>query len=168
VPGSQTDFECSSKPKLSWSLGVNYSPKSTDNNVAPAAQIGYKFTGSSGIALRWGGFALTAEGYWRRTKMDSPGGYLWARPRLDDIGYYASVGYYVIPQTLEIAAQGAQIFREGPDNNSHEFGGGLNWYIFDNNFKLQANFTWSEDFDDINGLENNNIYTGSLMVTALF
>ena len=166
VPGSQTDFECSSKPKLTISGGFNYGAKRVDPNTG--ADISYMLTASTGVALRWGGFAFNGEGYWRRTRITSPGTALWSRPQLDDIGYYASVGYYVIPQKLEIAAIGAQIFREGPDNNSHEFGGGINWYIFDNYMKLQGNFTWNEDFDDILGLDNNNIFIGSIMLSALF
>ncbi len=166
VPGSQTDFECSTKPKLTVSMGGNYSAKRVDPNTG--ADIKYKLTGSLGVALRWGGFSFTTEGYFRRSRITNPGTALWSRPRLDDIGYYANVGYYVLPQKLEFALQAAQIFRQGPDNNSHEFGGGLNWYIFDNNMKLQTTFTWSEDFDDIFGQQNNNIYTGALMLSALF
>jgi len=166
VPGSQTDFECSSKPKLATSVGFNYSSKRIDPNTG--ANISYIMTSSVGVALRWGGFSLNTEGYWRRTKLTSIGTALWARPVMDDIGYYASVGYYLIPQTLEMALQGGQIIREGPDNNSHEVTGGLNWYIFDNNLKMQFNFTWSEDFDDIFGQANNNIWTGSVMASAIF
>lgn len=166
VPGSQTDFECSSKPKLTVSMGANYSPKQTDPNTG--ADIKYKLTTSLGVALRWGGFSFNTEGYARRTKITNPGTALWARPTEDDIGYYANAGYYIIPQKLEIALEAAQIFREGPDNNSYEFGGGFNWYIMDNNMKLQAAFTWSEDFDDIFGQQNNNILTGALMLSALF
>jgi hypothetical protein len=166
VPGSQTDYECSSKPKLTASAGFNYGAKRVDPNTG--ADIKYILTGTAGVALRWGGFAFNTEGYWRRTRITSPGTAVWSRPQLDDIGYYASAAYYVIPQKLEIAAIGAQIFREGPDNNSYEFGGGINWYIFDNNFKLQGNFTWQEDFDDVLGLENNNIYTGSIMLSTIF
>jgi hypothetical protein len=121
-----------------------------------------------GVALRWAGFAFTGESYFRRTRITSPGTAIWSRPRLDDFGYYVTVGYYVIPQTLELAATGGQIFRQGPDNNSHQFGGGVNWYIFDNNMKLQAAFTWNEDFDDVIGLDNNNIYRGTIQLSAFF
>jgi len=164
--GSQTDFQCSPDPRLSMSLGGNYSSKRTDPNTG--ANIKYGLTGSMGIALRWAGFALTTEAYFRRTRITAPGTAIWSRPRLDDFGYYATVGYYVIPKTLELAATGGQIFRQGPDNNSYQFGGGINWYIFDNNFKLQGAFTWNEDFDDVLGLENNNIYRGTLQLSAFF
>ncbi len=87
---------------------------------------------------------------------------------MDDLGYYANAGYYVIPQKLEIALQAGQIFREGPDNNSNQFGGGINWYIIGNNMKLQAAFNWIEDYDDIAGRKNNNIYATGLMLSAFF
>jgi hypothetical protein len=165
VPGSQTDYECSSKPKLTMSLGGNYGGKRTDPNTG--AEIGYLLTASAGMAFRWGGFALNTEGYYRLTHLNSPGG-IWSRPNLDDLGYYASVGYYFIPQTLEMALQAAQIIREGPDNNSYEFGGGINWYMIDNTVKMQFNFTWSEDYDDIFNEQNNNVFTGSIMASAIF
>lgn len=164
--GSQTDWECSPKPRLSMSAGGNYSSRRVDPNTG--ADIKYKLTGSLGLALRWAGFSLTTEGYIRRTRITTPGTAIWSRPNLDDFGYYAALGYYVIPKKLELAAIGGQIFREGPDNNSHEFGGGINWYIFDNNMKLQGAFTWNEDFDDILGRENNNIYRGTVLLTTIF
>ena len=169
VPGSMTDFECSSKPKLTASVGTMYQGKRQDANVTPAADIKYLWTTSAGVALRWGGFALTTEGYFRRMHVSNPGGARWARGSLDDLAYYAAVGYYFIPKKLEIAAQAAQIFRQGPDNNANSFGGGLNYYIFNNNMKLQFAYTWTQDFDDVFGNgSDNHIHNFALMTSALF
>lgn len=167
VPGSMTDFECSSKPKLTLSAGTMYQARRIDANTN--ANLKYMLTGSLGIALRWGGFAFTTEGYYRLTRVTNPGTAAWARSYMDDIGYYAAVGYYIIPKKFEIAAQAAQIFREGPDNNSNSFGGGLNYYIFDNNFKLQLAYIWTQDYDDVWGAGNDNhIHNIVLMASALF
>jgi len=167
VPGSMTDFECSSKPKLTVSVGSMYQAKRTDPNVN--ADIKYMWTSSLGVALRWGGFAFTTEGYYRRTRVTNPGTAVWARPKLDDLAYYAAAGYYIIPKKLEIAAQAAQILREGPDNNANSFGGGLNYYVFDNNFKIQLSYIWTMDYDDMWGAgANNHIHNISLMTSALF
>lgn len=169
VPGSMTDFECSSKPKLTVSAGTMYQSKRQDTNVTPAADIKYIWTTSLGVALRWGGFAFTTEGYYRLTRVTNPGGAAWARGSLDDVAYYAAAGYYIIPKKLEIAAQAAQIFREGPDNNANSFGGGLNYYIFDNNFKMQLAYTWTQDYDDVFGNgQDNHIHNIALMASALF
>jgi hypothetical protein len=169
VPGSMTDFECSSKPKLTMSLGSMYQAKRQDGSVTPAADIGYLWTSSLGVGLRWGGFAFTTEGYYRIMKVTNPGGAVYARPHLTDFAYYAALGYYIIPKKFEIAAQAAQIFRQGPDNNSNSFGGGLNYYIMDNNMKLQLAYTWTQDYDDNWGAGNDNhIHDITLMASALF
>ncbi|NLD28586.1 MAG: hypothetical protein GX659_07290, partial [Myxococcales bacterium] len=51
----------------------------------------------------------------------------------------------------EIAAQASQAFRQSPGNDSWELGGGLNYYIFENNMKLQLNYRmyrfFAEDSD---------------------
>lgn len=167
VPGSQTDFECSSKPKLTMSAGTMYQAKRTDTNTN--AVIGYLWTSSMGIGLRWGGFALTTEGYYRRTHVLDPGTAAWWRTNLSDLGWYAATGYYIIPKKLEIAGQAAQIIREGPDNNANQFGGGLNYYAIDNNLKIQLAYVWTMDYDALWGAANNNhIHNISLMVSSQF
>jgi hypothetical protein len=167
VPGSMTDFECSSKPKLTVSAGTMYQAQRIDPNTG--ADIGYMWTSSLGVGLRWGGFAFTTEGYYRWMKVNSPGTAAYWEPHLNDIGYYAAAGYYIIPKKFEIAAQAAQIFREGPDNNANSFGGGLNYYVFDNNFKLQLAYVWTMDYDDAWGASaNNHIHNIALMASALF
>lgn len=166
VPGSMTDFECSSSPKLTLSLGSDYQGKRVDSNTN--SDIKYLWTSSLGVALRWGGFAFNTEGYYRKTRITSIGTATWARPHLTDIGYYASAGYYIIPKKFEIAGQAGQIIRQGPDNDSWQFGGGVNYYIFDNNLKLQAAYTLTTDFDDITGTQNRHIHNVSAMASAIF
>ncbi len=166
VPGSMTDFECSEAPKLTLNLGTMYQGKRTDPNTN--ANIKYLWTSTLGVGFRWGGFSLTTEGYYRKTKMTSIGTAIWARPNLTDIGYYAAAGYYVLPKKLEIAGQAGQIIRQGPDNDSWQFGGGVNYYVFDNNLKLQAAYTLTVDFDDVTGTRSNKIHNAMLMASAIF
>lgn len=166
VPGSQTDFENSTTPKLTVSMGTMYQGKRTDPNTT--ANIKYLWTSSLGVALRWAGFAFTTEGYYRKTRITSLGTALWARPKLTDIGYYAAVGYYILPQKFEIAAQAGQIIRQGPDNDAWQFGGGLNYYIFDNNLKAQLDYRLTTDFDDVTGTQDKKIHQVSLMLSAIF
>lgn len=138
VGGSMSDFECSATPKLTVSAGSTYSGSREDPTVGTTpAQIKYLWTSSAGVAFRWAGLAITTEGFFRRTKISDIGSAKWARSMLTDIGYYAGVGYYAIPKKLEVALQASQVIRQGPANDSFEFGGALNWYIVDNNLKLQ-------------------------------
>ncbi len=166
VPGSMSDFECSSAPKLTVNLGTMYQGKRTDPNTN--ASIKYLWTSSLGVGFRWGGFSLNTEGYYRKTRITNVGTAVWARPNLTDIGYYASAGYYILPKKFEVAGQAGQIIRQGPDNNSWQFGGGVNYYIFDNNLKLQAAYTITTDFDDVLGTRSNHIHNVTLMASAMF
>jgi hypothetical protein len=172
VPGSLTDFDCSETPKLMVSIGSMYQGRRWDTTVQPnPALIKYLWTSSLGVALRWAGFSLSAEGFYRRTRILDLGSALWARPKLTDIGYYAAIGYYILPKKLEIAAMADQAIRQGPANDSWEFSGGLNYYIFDNNLKLQLDYTLSRFFQ----LDTTGTYTQSakdhnitLMASAFF
>ncbi|GEM_PF-1208956 len=160
VPGKLTDFDCSDTPKFMVSVGSDYQPKryqyDPSNPNANPVEIGYIWTSSLGTAVRWAGLSFTAEGFYKRTKINNPGylagsGAAWIRPMLTEMGYYAAAGYYIIPKKFEIAAQASQAFRQGPGNDSWELGGGLNYYIFENNMKLQLNYRmyrfFAEDSD---------------------
>jgi len=155
VGGSMSDFACSETPQLTISVGTDYQAKRwltvplIGGGTSAPFPVNYLWTSSLGVALRWAGLAFTTEGYYRKTKLGGapPAGVAYWREGLTDIGYYAALGYYAIPKKFEIALQAAQIFRQGPDNNSYGFGGGLNYYIFDNNLKLQLAYTLTADFD---------------------
>jgi len=145
VGGSLTDFAHSATPKLTVSLGSDYQGRATD--AGTGANVKYRWTSSLGVGLRWAGFAVTTEGFYRKSRITSLGTATWARPNLTDIGYYAALGYYFIPKKFEIAAQAGQSIRQGPANDSWELGGGLNYYIFDNNLKMQLTYRLSRFFD---------------------
>jgi hypothetical protein len=166
VPGSLTDFACSETPKLTLNLGTMYQAKRIDPNTN--ADIDYIWTSTLGVGFRWGGFALNTEGYYRKTKMSSIGTAIWARPNLTDIGWYATAAYYVLPKKFEVAAQAGQTIRQGPDNDAWQLGGGLNYYIFDNNLKLQLAYTLTVDFDDVTGTRSNKIHNVAIMTSAIF
>lgn len=172
VGGSMSDFERSSDPNLTVSVGGMYQTKRLDtdyaearnaaltvtNSVAP--EIKYILTGSGGVALRWLGLSVQSEAYYRKTRFSSFGSLPAALQfaNLTDFGYYGAVGYYIVPKCFEAALQAGQIFRQGPDNNANQVGAGLNWYVFNNNLKLQLAYTWTEDYDDIQGRANNNVH----------
>lgn len=169
VPGSMTDFECSETPKLTVSAGTMYQGKRNDANTT--ANVKYMWTSSLGVGVRWGGFSFTSEGYYRKTRMTTPGNGIYNRPSLTDIGYYTAAGYYVIPKKLEIAGQAGQIVRQGPSNDSWQFGGGLNYYIFDNNLKLQVNYVVTASYNNTDPAQINarqKVHNISAMASAIF
>ncbi|PIR18219.1 MAG: hypothetical protein COV46_00975 [Deltaproteobacteria bacterium CG11_big_fil_rev_8_21_14_0_20_49_13] len=99
-------------------------------------------TGSAGTSFKYRGFSITAEAYGRKTKIDNPGSTTFYSNTLDDMAYYVDSGYFVIPNKLEIAGRVAQIFREGPHNNSYEIDGGVNWFPTGQpNLKLMTAYT---------------------------
>lgn len=164
--GSPSDLNYSETPKLTFNVGGNYQCKRTDSNTG--ADINYILQATFGGRFQWKGFGLTSQTYYRKTRFNNIGTAVWARPRLTDFGYYVDASYFVIPKKFEVAAEVAQIFRQGPDNDSWSMGGGLNYYIFGENLKAQLVYTLSVDFDDITGTESNKIHTVSVQLQNKF
>lgn len=121
----------------------------TDPNTS--TPLNWIWNGTADIGLKWRGLAINSAIYTRKLKTGL--GY-----SLDDFGYYAHIGYFVIPKKVELGARMAQIFREGPDNNSNEFGGVATWYIKGNNLKLQTDYTNVLDYENITGTNNETIH----------
>lgn len=177
VPGMEMDLPYSEKPKLTVSVGGNYQDKrkqpDTDaDNDGVAEIIGPTIsrilTGGAGAAFRWRGISVNAEAFGRRTKLDDPGSTTWFETSMDDFGYYVNGGYFIISDKFEVAATGGQMFREGPDNNSYQLGGGVNWYIKGNKLKMQTGYTLTVDYDDIQGTRSNKIHYIGTQFNASF
>jgi hypothetical protein len=148
ITGAESDLPYSEKAKLTFNIGGNYQGKRTDPTTA--AEVKRILTGTAGGAFRWRGFALNAEVFGRRMTLTSLGNSTLGGLELDEFGYYADTGYFVLPDKLELAALGAQIFREGPHNDSYQFGGGVNWYPKGSkNLKLQLHYRLTGRFDDV-------------------
>jgi len=161
------DFQYSEKPKWTVSIGGNYQGKRQD--PYSAAFIKYILTGSFGTSFKWRGFAVNAEAFGRKTKLEPPypAGLVYS-DIMDDFGYYIDAGYFIVPNKFEVAGLGAQIFREGPNNNSYQLGGGVNWYIAGNNLKLQLAYTMTSYYSDITNTQIKRDSKLGLMLSASF
>lgn len=142
-PGSdESDFAYSETPKWDFGMGSSFDPQNaTDPNVAGATHT-WSALAAADTMFKWRGFALQAIAYGRKNKLTGT-----RTGTFDDLGYLAQAGYFVVPKKVEIVLRGSQIYREGPDNNAYEFGGGVNWYIHGHNIKLQTDAIRKVDFD---------------------
>ncbi len=147
VGKAEMDLPYSDKPKLTFSLGGDYQGARTDPYTN--AQVKRILTGAASGAFRWRGFSINAETFGRRTTFDSLGTALYTNLMVDDFGYYVNAGYFIVPNKFEVAGLISQIYRQGPHNNSYQFGGGLNYYIKGNNAKVQLDYSLTSAFDDI-------------------
>lgn len=121
-------------------------------------------TGNADVGFKYKGLSFQAEVFYRNTDSRTAG--------IDsntDYGYYAQVGYFIIPKKLEIAARASSIFDddsstiftngsltglgglfdgvdEGSDaDDEHEFSLAMSYYFNKTNIKLQAQYTMMLD-----------------------
>lgn len=155
--GHQSDLAYTETPTLSFGLGGMFDPEDAEafaSDAAPTvatASLDRAMSGSFDTLFQYKGFTFLTEIYGRKTRVKStstrfPG------ITLDDFGYYAQASYFIVPKKFEVAVRGAQIFREGSNNDSYEFGGGLNYYIKGNNVKVQLDGFRSKAYGTIDSL----------------
>lgn len=84
-------------------------------------------------------------------------------------GFYLQGGYFLIPKKLELAGRYAWVNPDNPnqvdDDEQQEYTGGLSYYIFGHDLKLQANYScFINEAED--GDEDDHVVQG--MVTLAF
>lgn len=177
--GGHSDLSWSEDQKLSTNLGFNYQPGRKDSSLDAAtgketlsgANINKILTGSAGVQYKYRGFAINTEGYLKKSDYaDRGSASAKTVPSLmiTDLGYYITTGYFLIPKKLEGAGTWSYIRRAGPDNDSYEFGGAMNYYIHGRDMKLTAQYTRSTSYLDIIGDRNSNVNTFIMGLNALF
>src|SRR5207247_1042520 len=60
-------------------------------------------------------------------------------------GYYGQVGYFILPQKLEVDARAGWLLTEGGPNVGSWYSIGLNYYLYGNNAKIQTDITYSPE-----------------------
>lgn len=138
---NESDMAFSQTPLFLIGAGTSFDGQdATDANINNVT-LNWAWTNAGSMLFQWKGFTILSEAYLRRMKVTT------GNFTLDDFGYYAQVGYFVIPKKLEIVGRAAQMFREGPNNNAYEYAGGINWFLQGNNVKWQFDASRLVDFD---------------------
>lgn len=167
--GAESDFNFSESPQLTLSAGLLREPKTIDASVGVLpATIDYSVQGSTGVVFLYRGFAFRTEGYAKVMNVTNRGSAVDLAGKKTDLGYFASFGYFVLPKKFELAFMGAQIFREGVANDSHQVGFGFNWYLYEQNLKLQADYYLKKAYDRVVGKAFQNSHTFDAQFTAYF
>jgi hypothetical protein len=152
--GDLTDLSYSQTPSFAIGLGGAFEHDPAKNVTTGVNAYNWSLDGTADMVFKWRGFAANLVGYYRMLKT-GPGATVEAGEKhLTDIGYLATLSMFAIPKRLEFQGWGAQIIREGPDNNVYEFGGGVNYYIKGHNAKLMLDYSRAIDYDDFIGTNN--------------
>ncbi len=123
--------------------------------VAPGVSLeaASNFLWTIDAGLKYRGFALTGEYYFRWLNNFSASGPLGAMKSVYDQAGYLQMSYAVIPKKLELYTRSSLV--SGPFGSGNEYGGGLNWYV-------QESRKWriSGEVLQINRSPASNILTG--------
>jgi hypothetical protein len=140
-PGyDESDFAYSETPGFAIGAGTAWDGVNAADTTINFVTLDSSWTSSGDMMLKWKGLTLLAEAYYRRLKTVTAG------LSLTDFGYHSQIGYFVMPKKLEFVGRAAQMYREGPLNNSYEFAGGLNWYIHNQNIRFQLDYSNLRDY----------------------
>ena len=60
-------------------------------------------------------------------------------------GGYGQVGYFIIPQHVELVGRGGVLDTEGSDKLAQYYSAGANYYIYGQNLKIQSDVTYTPD-----------------------
>ena len=112
-------------------VGTKLMPAAFGTDKLDITTLGYD------VAFKWRGLYTQAEYFIGHAEGQSSHYTLRAN------GFYAQGGYFVIPQKLELVARYAYLDPDRDATNDHwvETTGGVNWYFYKHNLKLQADYT---------------------------
>lgn len=135
------DWDISETPQLALGGSANYNVR----NISSDKVVN---VGGEGV-LKWKGLAATGEFFFRNT---NPGDTLLST--MNDYGYYAQLGYFVIPKRMELGARASEVFLAGPSNDMGEFEFVLSGFLYGRNLKVQTDYSYLPT-NTKEGIENN-------------
>lgn len=147
--GSESDLAWSETPALALGTGLAYEDMGSGDTSAPSIYLRKNAQATGDLTFKYKGLSLIGSWYGRIIYASTVGSNV--RFTLQDQGFLAQAGYFVIPKKLELAARTSLIYREGPHNDSSDYYGGVNWYIYGNSIKWQTNVGLVRSFDTVDG-----------------
>lgn len=163
-PGyAESDLAWSETPAFDVAVGGGYMDQGGADAYSATTYLRYNLQGVFDTTFKYKGFSLIAAFYGRiqyATSLATNNNFT-----LQDAGYYAQAGYFVIPKKLELAVRGSGMLREGPVNDSYEYDGGINWYIIGNSVKWQNTVGYVKSYDIIDGTQGQNLWRVWSMIT---
>ena len=153
VPYSQGALDTPASPKLSIGVAGAYLPglkpgeRKTlagplgNTNIVPVKSNVYELTAD--VVFKYQNFSFEGSYDFRNidpNKPTTPFGEEKAQ------GFYLQGGYFLIPKKFELAARYAWVDPNDPnqkdDNKQQEYTGGLSYYMYGHQLKLQANYSF--------------------------
>lgn len=161
-----SDFEWHDDPAIRIGTSFTYSPilgqqgnptlpENNDVRLTDGTLVGQTGALAPGVTLRRFLLALSAIDFGWKYRGISLSGEFYMRDMFDlqadgaiprssifDFGGYAQLGYFVLPQKLELYGRTSQI--TGPFGYGSEYAGGLNWFFLPDkqNMRLTFDVTW--------------------------
>ncbi len=162
----ETSPKPANSPQLSVGVAVAFNPidgASTFQNVLPDDRT-TNVTVDAGF--RWKGLSLQAAGHYRNNHHGTPG-----MSASNDWGYYAQIGYYLIPEKLEIGGRISgvdfdQLNAPKVLGDTTEYTFGFNSYLYGHNVKLQTDYSFLHR--DLFGGSNRSDHRFRLQTQILF
>jgi hypothetical protein len=141
VPREESDFARSPRPNLAFGFGV----QGATRNEIRAWDLGRSTLGSSradwltgtvDANFQFGGFSLTADGFFRRVNPDDP-----SVDTYDGGGFTISSGVFLMPD-LEVVGRFSDLHLDldASATRQRELATGLNWYIRDHGIKTRLQY----------------------------
>jgi phosphate-selective porin OprO and OprP len=161
-PYSQAALDTPDTPKLAVGVAGAYLP-----GLEPGERktLAGRLGNTAILPVESDVYQLAADLAFKYLNFSFEGGYYFRNIDPDDAtpfgsenaqGFYLQGGYFVIPKKLELAARYAWVNPDNPnqvdDDEQQEYTGGLSYYIFGHDLKLQANYSYfineAEDGDE--------------------
>lgn len=128
---SEGDVKTTDGTAITAGLGATYGQAKDTGVGIDTTRVG------ADLGLRSGGLSASGEFHYRTTDID--GG-----TETDDIGYFAQVGYFVVPEVWELAGRFGAIDPDSDSSNPEltEYSVVLNHYLNGHGLKVQVGATW--------------------------